>query len=407
MAFPNPRLNSTFSFSTNTSFTVVIPSTPAVGELVSIRFAVDAGRTPITLDNALAQSFQQQVGQTDGTLGRYIYERVWDGTEVGLDFDFSIGATSDTVEGLVRVIEDFNGDIDNDTHFEVGTATSGAAPDCPSATAGWGSAENLFDAMFFADNNSTVSAWPTNYTLSQQEDASFNALNYASAMRQLEAATDDPSAYTISTARAHQAVTAIYRGTSPGVSVSITDAGDELYQVGDTVAVVGSNFGATQGSGRVVISPTDNINDAGAVVQTVTAWANTTVNITAVRGALAFATNLFLFVEEDSGSSNASGYVVQFEPLVQVNRTLVSPADGSALANDSGNSMAVWRNRPPTGAPDQELSGLSADGNGDLVVTIENTGLSDGDPIWVAVFDDDAVVANAQGTLTKMVPDYL
>jgi hypothetical protein len=99
-------------------------------------------------------------------------------------------------------------------------------------------------------------------------------------------------------------------------TATITDAGDELYREGDSVTITGTNFGATEGT--VVISPTDDETDGAAVSQTVTAWADTSITITAVRGSLPVGTNLYLFVIPDTNDPNASGHVVQFEyvPIV-------------------------------------------------------------------------------------------
>lgn len=71
-------------------------------------------------------------------------------------------------------------------------------------------------------------------------------------------------------------------------------------------------FGAS-GQQEVWISPTDDIEDAGAVQQTITAGSSTEITFTAVQGALSSNTNLFLFVKNAAGQSNASGFIVQFE----------------------------------------------------------------------------------------------
>ena len=93
---------------------------------------------------------------------------------------------------------------------------------------------------------------------------------------------------------------------------TITDAGDETYTNGETgIVITGTNFGASQGSGTVKISPTDDVDDVNAVEQTVTAWGDTSVTFTCVKGSLAFNTNLYLFVTADGGYSNAAGHVVQ------------------------------------------------------------------------------------------------
>jgi hypothetical protein len=84
-----------------------------------------------------------------------------------------------------------------------------------------------------------------------------------------------------------------------------------FYNTETGVVISGTNFGASQGAGSVTISPTDDINDAGAVTQTVTAWGATSITFTAVRSALGYGA-LYLFVEEDGALSNDPGYPVQF-----------------------------------------------------------------------------------------------
>ena len=94
---------------------------------------------------------------------------------------------------------------------------------------------------------------------------------------------------------------------------TITDAGDEAFNDGETgVVITGTNFEAVQGTGTVIISPTDSVADGSAVTQTVTSWADTSITITVAQGALAEQTNMYLFVTNDTGDSNVAGYVVQF-----------------------------------------------------------------------------------------------
>jgi hypothetical protein len=102
--------------------------------------------------------------------------------------------------------------------------------------------------------------------------------------------------------------------TTSGGTPTITNAGDEVYQNGETgIVITGTNFGASQGSGNVKICPTDDAADSGAVTQTVTSWSDTSITITAVKGALAASTTAYLFVMEDTGFANADGWPVQFE----------------------------------------------------------------------------------------------
>lgn len=95
-----------------------------------------------------------------------------------------------------------------------------------------------------------------------------------------------------------------------GPSVAISAVSDTTLQHGQTdVTITGTGFGASQGSGKVYLSPTDAIADSGKVEQTVTAWSDTSITITVAKGALAFGA-AYLFVQENGGASNAAGYAV-------------------------------------------------------------------------------------------------
>lgn len=94
----------------------------------------------------------------------------------------------------------------------------------------------------------------------------------------------------------------------------ITDADDELFFDGETsVTVTGTTFGASQGTGSVKISPTDNIADGAVVTQSVTSWADTSIQFTADRGTISFGATAYLFVTKDGGTANPSGYPVAFQ----------------------------------------------------------------------------------------------
>jgi hypothetical protein len=104
-----------------------------------------------------------------------------------------------------------------------------------------------------------------------------------------------------------------YETGGGGASPTITDAGDGTFTNGETgIVITGANFGASQGTGSVKISPTDNVADAGAITQTVTAWGATSVTFTAVRSTLPLNTTCYLFVTADGNYTNASGLPVSF-----------------------------------------------------------------------------------------------
>lgn len=96
----------------------------------------------------------------------------------------------------------------------------------------------------------------------------------------------------------------------------ITDAGDEVYWEGERITVTGTGFGSTQGTGAVYISPTNDIGNADKVTQTLVSWSDTSIVFYATRGTMKYNTALYLFVKNNTGNSNSTGYSVQIEPGV-------------------------------------------------------------------------------------------
>lgn len=82
--------------------------------------------------------------------------------------------------------------------IQLGDQVGSANPvDPPNNAPSWGSAKTLFVALVGAEGVRSVSTWPTNYTLNQFTYAPTQS-TIASAARELQAASDDPSAYTLS-----------------------------------------------------------------------------------------------------------------------------------------------------------------------------------------------------------------
>jgi hypothetical protein len=77
--------------------------------------------------------------------------------------------------------------------------------------------------------------------------------------------------------------------------------------------ITGLGFAQTQGTGSVIISPTDDVNDAAAVTQTVTSWATNSVTFTAKQVAMLVNAQCYLFVKSSFGLANASGWPVTFK----------------------------------------------------------------------------------------------
>lgn len=77
------------------------------------------------------------------------------------------------------------------------------------------------------------------------------------------------------------------------------------------IVIAGPSFGAVQGT--VILSPTDDVDDADAVAQTVTAWSDTSITFTMVMQAIQPGTR-YVFVITDDDDSNAAGEPVTVQP---------------------------------------------------------------------------------------------
>jgi len=88
-------------------------------------------------------------------------------------------------------------------------------------------------------------------------------------------------------------------------------ADPQMFRDNESITIPGGYFPASQGSGTVKISPTDNVADGSAVTQTVTSWADTSITFTTSRGVLGSGP-LYLFVTNNDGAYNTPGHPVMF-----------------------------------------------------------------------------------------------
>lgn len=192
--------------------------------------------------------------------------------------------------------------------------------------------------------------------------------------------------------------------------VTIASAGDALFHDGDIgIALAGTSFGATPGTSAITISPTNNILDAGAVTQTITgSWSDTLASFTAVRGALPYFTPLYLFLKNNAGQSNASGFPVQFEAWANIAAVLKSLA-GATVNSVSGidyRMTAVGIN----GALLISGATASTDGSGNVsiptYVLTSGGPLAPGDDVWVELAKNGATQALSFATSVKVTPTY-
>jgi hypothetical protein len=101
---------------------------------------------------------------------------------------------------------------------------------------------------------------------------------------------------------------------APGPAITAVTPADVHDGLTTGVVITGTAFGATQGAGRVVISPTDDIDDVGAIEPAIASWGDTQItlddplDLSALT--LGAATALYVFVEDDAAASNAAGEAV-------------------------------------------------------------------------------------------------
>lgn len=192
-------------------------------------------------------------------------------------------------------------------------------------------------------------------------------------------------------------------------SVTVSDAGDELFYNTETgVVVTCTGAGATKGAGALIISPSDNINDAGAITQTTTAWADTSVTFTASLSTFTPFAQLYLFVKNNSAQSNSSGFLVKRESRATVTMTLKN------LAGSSVTSLSNIRYRLSATTINGTLllSGLTETTDGSGIIDIGPYTLTEGGPLapnddaWVTLAIEGASQAASKGTCVKVTPTY-
>ena len=193
-------------------------------------------------------------------------------------------------------------------------------------------------------------------------------------------------------------------GAGGGGSVIVSGVSDPTPNVGQSITINGETFGVTQGTGKVYISPTNNVNDVNRVQQTVTSWGDAQIVFTTVRGSLDFNTPYYLFVLNDSGASNTSGFGVTLNAIVSIQDTLVN-LQGQAVANETGLTAFVWTTVPSSSnaTPAQILTNQSSNGSGQIDWIINGAALNAGDPVWVSIFKDGTPF---RATMKKVVPTY-
>ncbi len=206
-AFPSiANTLESFSFSSGTSFSVLMPTGIEAGQalVMIVRYyepptavSTPAGWTLLT----------STINGGNGSMA------IFAKTAAGGDGTVSVTTTAAVTNKHATVLrlEDFYGDVANGA-AAASENTAGTSPDPPSLSAPWGSAKNLWVACATVGNGATIT-YPANYTLSQYASGA-NAPRLALAAREREASSENPGAFSVSSAAARPiAATIVVRGT--------------------------------------------------------------------------------------------------------------------------------------------------------------------------------------------------
>jgi hypothetical protein len=194
-----------------------MPSTVNTGDLLLIAYG---GIAPKTYTDPIGWTVLDSGGR------RRTYVKVADGTEGGTTVDIVSTVGENAAAQAIR-ISSWEGTL---ASVEIGTNATGLStnPDPPSLTASWGAEDNLWLAISTGyDDDADYTIAPTNYLglTSTKTGAGFNAsAEVGSSYRQLNAATENPSTYTLSTGEAWNANTIVVRPQSGGATAYTIEA---------------------------------------------------------------------------------------------------------------------------------------------------------------------------------------
>ena len=201
------------------------------------------------------------------------------------------------------------GDIATGISLSRTTGTSSTG-DPPSHAPSWGSAKHLWFACVGASQTSTFTT-PSSYS---ERDDSTNLLISVS-QRQNETGTENPGTSTLIGSIGWVGITlAVRPAYVPLEPFVLTVADHTLADAQSGVAITGYNFINPKGSGKLYIGDRNVFEDAVLVEQTTTAWTDTGITFTVVKGSLTYGTRYLYVLNSDGGVSDPFAITI-IEPL--------------------------------------------------------------------------------------------
>lgn len=222
MAFPQVASRTNTAFPTAaTTHSANYPATVDAGDLLLLLCGFKADPTITTPAGFSSIAGGQASGSAAGNKSG-LYGRVADGTEGGGTVSITINQSRRGSAQIIRVTGWYGTLAGVEAAF---VNTSGTTnPNPPSLSPSWGSAQNLFIAgLCTSDDDEYPTAAPTNYTDISYIQAGGGAdvsVTTATALRELEAASDDPGTFTLNESGNSGAYTIAVRPSSGGAAYS-------------------------------------------------------------------------------------------------------------------------------------------------------------------------------------------
>ncbi len=223
MAFPVIATTNTYSDAVGgTSHAVNLPTGISVGDLLLIFMSINNGST-IT-DPSGWVVLESHLNNDD----HRIYARIADGSE-GSTVTVTLNTTKMASAVSYRITGGRNGTSSSEIAVSSAVDASTTTPDPPNLAPSWGSDDNLWIALTLAsDGNWTLSSYPTNYTLGQQnvqtDSGAGNSVTVAA--RNLTASSEDPGVFTCITSRTRSSYTLAIRPAPPSASFGWFEQGN-------------------------------------------------------------------------------------------------------------------------------------------------------------------------------------
>lgn len=216
MAFPTVQTRTTgASSATATSHTVTLPATINSGDLLLIAFTCGGGTgTTVTWDNSTAGTWTEIANNTQSTIVRGILlSKVADGTEDSAALSITLSVAAQVAWTIWR-ITGCQGGVEAIANSGATTTVTFSA-----LTPSWGADDNLWLAVGHINGTPTVSPYSNDYTNATRAAGSGTSrVTTESVERELNAASETPSAWTLNNANSHVQYTVAIRpsSASPG-----------------------------------------------------------------------------------------------------------------------------------------------------------------------------------------------